>query len=398
MTDFADRWGLNPEHFWLRGKQPEQIVRHDEKLGVWHVYGYPEAVEILGDPVTFASDSSYLLPDADDKAEYAAGDLLQMAEPEHGNLRKQVGHVFSPKAVADLESRITKLAHELIDELAGREAIDLVTDFADPLSGTLFCELLGIPTDDRELFKLVQKSIDSPVQLSTLEQGEDQESYLEAQLAHLQPLRDRLTEHIVERRARPRDDLLSLLIRLRKLDGTGLDDTEALNFAIIMLGAGHLTSTVLIGNTALLFDEFPEQAARVRENRALVPSAIDESLRFLTPAAATYRASTTEVTIGGTRVPKDQMLQVWFACANRDKRQFTHPEVFDPARDPNPHLGFGRGIHYCLGAHMARMEGRIVFDILLDRFPVLRTDPDNPPKFYGAPDFVGLHSLPVLTA
>lgn len=398
MTNFADRWGLNPEHFWLRGKQPEQIIKHDENLGLWHVYGYQETVQILSDPVTFSSDSSYLLPDAGDKSEYAEGDLLQMAEPEHGNLRKQVGHVFSPKAVADLESRISKLANELLDGLTGQDQIDLVGDFADPLSGTLFCELLGIPTDDRELFKLIQQSIDSPVQLSTLDQDGEQESYLEAQLAHLQPLRDRLKEHIIECRKQPREDLLSLLTQLEKVDGSRLNDNEALNFAIIMLGAGHLTSTVLIGNTALLLDEFPNQAAQVRENRSLVPTVIDESLRFLTPAAATYRATTTEVDIAGQRVPKDQMLQVWFAAANRDERQFANPEVFDPARDPNPHLGFGRGIHYCIGAHMARMEGRIVFNILLDRFPALRTDPDKPPTFYGAPDFVGLHTLPVYTS
>lgn len=396
MSDFAERWGLNPEHFWLRGKQPQKLVKYDEARGLWHVYGYAETVEIVGDPVTFTSDSSYLLPDAGDKSDYAEGDLLQMAEPEHGNLRKQVGHVFSPKGVADLESRITKLAHELLDELTGRDRIDLVTDFADPLSGTLFCELLGIPTDDRELFKLVQQSIDSPVELSLVEQG-DEQSYLEAQLAHLQPLRDRLREHIQERREEPRDDLIGLLTQLRKIDGTGLNDNEVLNFTIIMLGAGHLTSTVLIGNTALLLDEFPDQAARVREDRSLVPTVIDESLRFLTPAAASYRATTTEVTLGGQQIPKDQMLQIWYAAANRDNRMFADPAVFDASRDPNPHLGFGRGIHYCIGAHMARMEGRIVFNILLDRFPGLRADPDNSPVFYGAADFVGLHTLPMLT-
>jgi hypothetical protein len=160
---------------------------------------------------------------------YAEGDLLQMAEPEHGNLRKQVGHVFSPKAVADLESRITKLADELLDGLTGRDRIDLVADFADPLSGTLFCELLGIPVDDRELFRLVQQSIDSPVQLSVVDQGGDQQSYLEAQLAHLAPLRDRLKEHIAHRRQEPSEDLIGLLTRLRKLDGSGLNDNEVVN-------------------------------------------------------------------------------------------------------------------------------------------------------------------------
>jgi len=365
-------------------------------MGVWHVYGYPETADILGDAITFSSDSSYLLPDAGDKSEYAEGDLLRMAEPEHTNLRKQVGRVFSPAAVAQLESRITELATKILDELAGEERIDLVTEFADPMSGILFCEILGIPTDDRELFKLIQQSIDSPVPMSTLETEEGAQSYLEAQLAHLQPLRDRLGEHVAERRAHPRDDLLGLLTELRKIDGTGLSDNEVMNFAIIMLGAGHLTSTVLIGNTALLLDEFPDQARRVRADRSLVPKVIEESLRFLTPASATYRATTVDTEIGGSFVPKDQMLQIWYSAANRDRRVFERPHEFDPSRDPNPHFGFGRGIHYCLGAHMARLEGRIVFNLLLDRLPVMRTDPDTPPSFFGAPDFIGLHSLPMV--
>ncbi|MFC0435426.1 cytochrome P450 [Kutzneria buriramensis] len=395
MSDFADRWGLNPAHFWLRGKEPERIVEHDEKMGIWNVYGYPEAAEIIGDPVTFSSDSSRLLPDAEDKDEYSEGDLLQMAEPEHTNLRKQVGRVFSPAAVAKLGARITELATGILDELAGRDRIDLIKDFADPMSGILFCEILGIPPGDRELFRLIQQSIDSPVPISTVPPEDGEESYLEAQLAHLQPLRERLAEHVDGHRKNPSDDLLGVLTGLTKLDGTGLNDNEVTNFAIIMLGAGHLTSTVLIGNTGLLLDEFPDQAARVRADRALVPSVIEESLRFLTPAAATYRATTAEVKVGDTVIPKDQIVQVWYAAANRDPRQFERPHEFDPGRDPNPHFGFGRGIHYCLGAHMARLEGRIVFNLLLDRFPAMRTDPADPPSFFGAPDFIGLHSLPV---
>ncbi|WP_397544972.1 cytochrome P450 [Saccharopolyspora pogona] len=128
-----------------------------------------------------------------------------------------------------------------------------------------------------------------------------------------------------------------------------------------------------------------------------MPGAIEESLRLPTPFALTYRAAMAESEIGGRRVPADQVLSVWLSAANRDARQFADPDVFDPGRDPDPHLGFGRGIHFCLGAPLARLEGRIAMNILLDRFPQLRTDLENPPVLMPAPNLIGPNSLPLLT-
>jgi cytochrome P450 len=127
-----------------------------------------------------------------------------------------------------------------------------------------------------------------------------------------------------------------------------------------------------------------------------VPPAIEESLRFLTPFAVAARATTTETDLGGRRVPADRLLMVWVGAANRDERQFTRPDVFDPARDPNPHLGFGRGVHFCLGAPLARLEGRVALNILLDRFPALALDPGDPPAFIPSPHLTGVRALPLL--
>jgi cytochrome P450 len=201
---------------------------------------------------------------------------------------------------------------------------------------------------------------------------------------------------IAERRLNPRDDLISHLVAA-EVDGQRLTDNELATIANIMLVAGHITTTMLIGNALACLDANPEAFARVRADRSLVPTALEESLRTLSPTAALSRRTTTDVEIGGVQIPKEQMILVWLAAANRDPRKFKDPEVFDPARNPNPHFGFGHGVHFCIGATLARLEGRIALNGLLDRFPTLRTDPDDPPRFFPGPDIIGTASLPMRT-
>lgn len=204
-----------------------------------------------------------------------------------------------------------------------------------------------------------------------------------------------LGEHIRERRARPREDLLSKLVEA-EVDGVRLGDAEITNFGMVLLVAGHITTTMLLGNTLLCLDAHPDQFERVRADRSLVPPAIEESLRFLSPFAAVSRVTNEETDLGGVRIPADQMLLLWIAAANRDPRQFAEPNVFDVTRDPNPQLGFGRGIHFCLGAPLARLEGRVALNLLLDRFPRLRTDPEHAPRFLPSPNMTGVSELPLL--
>lgn len=394
MNIRADEWRIPTQQFWLRGQQPEQPVEFDEERGLWHVYGYPETLAILGDPVTYSSDLTRLFPDSIDNS-LREGDPTQQDGTEHRRLRKLASHAFTPKTVADLEPRIDKLTRELLDEIAGTDRIELVSDLAYPLPVTVIAELLGIPNSDLHRFReLVDGMLDSPQQMSM--RTEDQHDYLRAQIEPMRQITDYFQEHVTERRKRPRQDLLTELIHA-EADGQRLSDNEVVNFATLLLGAGHITTTMLLGNTLLCLDAHPDQAARLRADRSTLNTAIEESLRFLSPVAATYRVTNTEVHIAGRRVPADQMLMVWLAAANRDPRQFAQPDTFDQARHPNAHLGFGRGAHFCLGAPLARLEGRIALNILLDRFPALRTDPDNPPDFMAAPDFTGVKSLPLRT-
>ncbi|MFC6085295.1 cytochrome P450 [Sphaerisporangium aureirubrum] len=393
MQDFADRWGFGPDKFWLRGERKKEAVAFDEENGVWHLYGHPESAEVLMDTENFTPDGTKLFEVDEETAKYFEGDLAQMNGPEHVHLRKQVIRVFNPKFMDDLERRIVELCDELIGRLGGRTRFNLLTDFVDDLSGIVFAELLGIPADDRTMFRMVDVNMDQAAMMTTVE-GED---YFQKLTVPLQPLRDMLGRHIDDRADNPREDLISLLCRVKKLDGSSMTRDQIINFVIGILGAGHLATPLLIGNTMLCLESFPEQYERVRADRSLVPTMLDETMRFLSPGNATYRATLADVEVAGQKIPKDQMIRVELGSANRDPRAFRDPDSFDVSRSPNPHLGFGRGAHHCIGAQMIKVETRVVFDLLMDRFPVLRVDPEVPPVYFDSPDFTGVKSVAVRT-
>lgn len=391
MTTLADAWGINEAQFWLRGVRPEQPVANDSAAGIWNVYGYPEVLEALSDPATFSSATQRLVPEA---SGFQEGNIVQMDPPEHNKLRKLVSHAFTPKVVANLEPRIAALTNELLDAVSDR--IELVRDLAYPLPVIVIAELLGVPSSDRGLFKKwVDAMFETSNQVSLKDRSKEQEEYMAKAMEQVQELTKYLGEHVAERRRAPREDLLSKLV-LAEVDGARLKDAEVVNFGMVLLIAGHITTTMLLGNTVLCLDAHPEQFAKLRANRSLVPSAIEESLRFFSPFAAVSRVTNREVELGGQRIPADELLLLWVAAANRDPRQFTAPDAFDIGRDPNPHIGFGRGIHFCLGAPLARLEGRVALNILLDRFPNLRTDPAEGPEFIPSPNMTGVRKLPLL--
>lgn len=396
MTDFADRWGFGPDRFWLRGERPKELVEFDENLGCWVVYGYQEVVDVLTRTEEFSTDSSSLFDIDEEMAKYIYGDLTQMTGAAHAHLRAQIAAAFEANAMAQLESRIQQLAGQLLDKLTDVDRFDLLGDFVDDLSGIVFTELLGIPAEDRVLFNLVNQNMDSEDQMTAGDAGQS-EGYFENLTTPLQPLRDMLGAHIDERVRRPRGDLLSLVAGARTLDGEPMSRDHTINLVIGILGAGHLATPLLIGNTMLCLESYPEQAARVRADRSLVPTLLDETMRFLTPVNATFRATTADVELAGYRIPKNQLVRLTFPTANRDPRRFTDPDTFDASRNPNPHLGFSYGDHYCLGRQMIRVETGIVFNLLLDRYPTLRVDPDTAPVFFASPDFTGLKSVTVRT-
>ncbi|MFH8470698.1 cytochrome P450 [Streptomyces sp. NPDC017991] len=396
MTGPVDQWDIHPKHFWLRGKQPPRPIEYDEEVGMWNVYGHPESLEILADPGTYSSAvATRFVPPEQAKAAFD-GNLTQVDPPDHKKLRKLVSRTFTLKMVAGLETRIAELTHELLDQVTG-DSFDLADVLGYPLPVIVICDMLGIPNSDRDLLKgWADESLAARAQLTTHEGDSTQQQSLEDQAESAMEMGFYFLEQVAERRAKPREDLLTKLIE-SEVDGERLTDRQIVNFTNLLIFAGHITTTMLLGNTVLCLDAFPEADARVRKDRDLVPTVIEESLRYLSPLAAGYRITTKDVEIAGQKIPEGQVLEVWFSAANRDERVFAAPQVFDPARDPNPHLGFGRGIHFCLGAPLARLEGRVALNILLDRFPRLRTDPADRPTFLTPPDFTGVWTLPLRT-
>lgn len=398
MTTLAENWGTHKDQFWLRGETPDEPVRFDEETGMWNVYGHAEALKTLSDPTVFSSDTVRLVPKemAPDKDLFVEGNLLQMDPPDHKKLRTLVSHAFTPKVVAALEPRIAELTNELLDAVDGRDSMELVTDLAYPLPVIVIAELLGVPASDRELFKKwVDKLLQNSQQRSLIKQTEEDKKAADETTEQLKNLVNYLSEHVDDRRRTPREDLLSKLVEA-EVDGERLSQTEVVNFANVLLLAGHITTTMLLGNTVLCLDSHPAESWRVHEDRSLLPATIEESLRFLSPFALVARATTTEVELGGKTIPADRILAIWIAAANRDPKAFTDPNTFDPARAHNPHLAFGRGIHFCIGAPLARLEGKTALNILLDRFPELRTDPATPPSFIPSPNMTGVNKLNLL--
>jgi cytochrome P450 len=387
-------WRTHEAQFWLRGEHPEKPVRYDESAGLWHVYGHPEVQTILADPGTFSADILRITPEhrrprVGGKDISMDGLISLMDPPELTKLRKLISGAFAPKAVARLEPRIAALTHELLDQV-GPDRMELVADLAYPLPSIVTCDIFGIPREDRNLFReWIAGMFERNNQPSQLEQSEEREREVEKHADSLLHFKDYIAEHTAMRRKRPREDLLTELVK------SPLTDDQIANFASGLLIAGHLNTFMMIGNTVLCLDAFPGVQDRVRADRSIIPAVIEESMRFLTPSATLSRATTREVELGGEKIPADQMLLIWIGAANRDPRVFTDPDTFDPGRNSSAHLALGRGIHFCLGALLARVEGKVVLNILLDRYRRLRTIPDEPPEFLRAVLLTGVRKLPL---
>jgi hypothetical protein len=362
-------------------------VWRDPETGVWNVFRYQDVATILADYRTFSSDFSEVLPDL---AELTEGNILATDPPYHHQLRSLVSQAFTPRAVARLEARIEELTEELLDQTQGRTRIELVSDLAYPLPVIVIAELLGVPTADRSRFKtwayaLLSQNNSDPTDKAAIEATTDQ----------MRKFHNYLHEHIDQRRIEPRQDLLSGLIAA-EIEGQRLSDEEIVGFATILLIAGHITTTTLLGNAILCLDEHPQAQDALRAAPAAIPRAIEEVLRYRSPVAQISRVTTDEVQLGEQLIGPRQMLNVWLVSANHDERQFENPEDFVIDRHPNPHVGFGHGIHFCLGAPLARLESRVALGVLLRRYSQLRVDPEIPLESFADPGFNGVQELHLL--
>ncbi|GAB3836042.1 cytochrome P450 family protein [Dactylosporangium cerinum] len=367
---------------WLERSRRDGQVHYDERQQSWAVLGHPEAAAVLTDPATFSSDLGDLLPRQEDMELFQRGNFVRMDPPQHDRLRRLVSQAFTPKVVAGLAPRIEEVTSELLDAQAGERRFDLIDDLAYPLPVIVIAELLGIPASDRPVFRrwadgLFERSNAGPDE-SLIRMMDDDALAAVAPVMH--EMNAYLLAHIRARRASPADDLTSRLV-MADGDGERLTDEEIVGFVGLLLLAGHITTTATLGNTVLCFEAHPDAAAEVRADPALLPAAIEEVLRLRTPFPRLARRATTAATIGEAAIPVGAVVVAWLAAANRDERIFAEPDRFDVHRSPNPHLTFGHGIHFCVGAPLARLEAKIAMGMLLDRYRDVTVDADAPIAF-----------------
>jgi cytochrome P450 len=377
---------------WLEDSRAQGPVHFDDKQQCWQVLGHPEVGQVLSDPAAFSSDLTALQPQQDDLELFRRGNFVQMDPPQHRKLRTLVSQAFTPRVVADLEPRIAELTTELLDEVD--ERFDLVDALAYPLPVIVIAELLGIPVSDRGLFRrwadvLFGQEVDPD--RSLLDASEEA---VTAVAPVMREMNAYLLDHIRTRRAVPGDDLTSELTRAA-VDGERLADEEIVGFVGLLLLAGHITTTATLGNSVVCFQENPAAAAEVRSDPRLLPAAIEEVLRVRTPFPRLARVTSTDTELGDVRIPAGQIVLPSLTAANRDARVFADPHRFDLHRSPNPHLSFGHGIHFCLGAPLARLEARVALRLLLERYRDVEVAQDEPVEQRNPWTMVAVTKLPL---
>ncbi len=334
-------------------------VYYDEQSGSWHVFRYDDVQRALSEYAAFSSHMGG--EEASGTGQLFASSLIATDPPRHRQLRSLVTQAFTPKAVAALAARIAGLADELLEGFAASGSADLIKEFAYPLPVIVISELMGIPARDRERFKEWSDVIVSQTQTG---------SASENQSATITEMTEYFLALIDQRRSRPGKDLISTLLSV-EIEGQKLTVPELLGFCALLLVAGNETTTNLIGNAVLCLTESPGTMDRVLREPALLPQTIEEVLRFRSPVQSMYRTTVAETILGDELIPAGAPIVAWIGSANRDGRQFQRPAEFDVDRGQHRHLAFGHGIHFCLGAPLARLEARIALEALLSRLPGL---------------------------
>ncbi|MFC7545685.1 cytochrome P450 [Plantactinospora sp. GCM10030261] len=393
-----DTWLADPHAAYavLREERPVVPVRLSTGIRAWLVTRHADVRAALADP-RLSKDSTRLAdlmarqPDADVVAvvgDSLAEHMLNSDPPDHTRLRRLVGRAFTGRAIAGLRPRIQQIADELLAETEARAAgnggvVDLLDSFAVPLPITVISELLGVPLERRDQFRDWSNTL-----LSNAAPDVRRPAAV-AMAGFLHGLID-------AKRRRPADDMLSTIVAATE-DADRLSEREAVSMAFLLLVAGHETTVNLIGNGMLALLRHPDQMAALRTDPTLVPRAVEEFLRYDGPVnLATLRYTTEPVTLAGTTIPAEEFVLVSLISANRDPAQHPDPDRLDIRRDAAGHLAFGHGIHYCLGAPLARLEGEIAFGALLARFPDL-TLAREPAELTWRPSSLirGLVELPV---
>ena len=363
----------------------------------WIVTTYDDTIAVLKDP-RFIKDTHKVSKPSE--RQDAAGenasvidlfltwrrDMLTVDPPDHTRLRGLVSKAFTPRMIEQLRPRIQQIADELLEAVQAQGRMDLIVDFAFPLPITVISEMLGIPAKDRQQFRVWSQTI---VNVPMEPQMEDKLAALEMFVQYIKTL-------LADKSAHPGSDLTSGLVQAEER-GDSLNEAELISTIFLLIVAGHETTVNLIGNGMLALLEHPEQMRLLRADPSLLPSAIEELLRYTAPVSlSSPRWASEDIPMHGQVIRKGDMVFVSLIGADTDPQQFPDPEVLNILRQENQHVAFGKGIHYCLGAPLARLEGQIAIGTLLQRLPNLRlvSEPEQL-TWTQNPILRGLTSLPV---
>jgi cytochrome P450 len=377
MHLFSDDMRRNPYPAYdqLRSRSP---VFHLPPFDLWMIFDFEGVKRALVDHGAFSSDLSHV-PGHGNPGEW----FLFFDPPRHSKLRALISKAFTPRVVANLEPRIRELSRQLLDQTIERGAMDLAADFAVPLPMLVIAEMLGVPPADWPQYKRWSDVILKIA--NTISRDEAAARTIQEYRAVTAEMRAFLPELIAQRRAAHQEDLLSRLVEA-EVDGERLTSEEVLGFVQLLLVGGQETTANLINNAVLCFLEHPDQLARLRAAPDLLPSAIEEVLRYRSPVQWMPRATRRDIELHGEVVPAGKLVLPMIGSANRDPKQFHDAGLFDITRDPNPHLAFGHGIHACLGAPLARLEARIALADFLERvkgFDLASDEPWEPRQALG---------------
>ncbi|PXX59775.1 cytochrome P450 [Nocardia tenerifensis] len=367
-------------------------VRFDEKANRWEVLRYADGVRVISDFEVFSNDLSAFIPDHEELRNFSKGNFQAMDEPRHKELRGLVTQGFTPKFVQSLVPRVEQVAAELLDATLerGQERVDMVSELAAPLPVIVIAEVMGLPVADRHLFRKWADAllVDNGVDALFSEEG------VAAMAPSIREMNQYLLSHVDSYRRSSKDGLIRDLLDA-ELNGRKLDDFEILGFLALLLIAGHLTTSTVLTNALLCLDENPGLAKELRADRTLLPPMIEEVMRYRSPLVWINRCALTDVEVGGRRIPKGALVGTSLISTMRDEAEFAQPDVFDIHRKQARHLAFGKGIHFCLGAPLARQEARIALTALFERFEDFRVAEDEELVYHDPNDMNGTKKLPM---
>ncbi len=351
----------------------------------WVLSRYDDVSAALLDPETYSSASGiFPTPPGVDMTELFLPMLIMSDPPRHTQLRHLISKAFTPRRIAGLETRIQALVDDLLDQAPDTGTWDFVSGFAGPLPAIVIADMLGVPRNDRDRFRTWSTTLiqSSPIR-GEFGPGLDAASALYEYFAAF----------LAERRAHPQDDLMTALVHA-EVDGAYLSEEELLGFCLLLLVAGHETTTNLLSNSAVILAQHPESRRQLADHPDLVPAAVEELLRYDSPVQGLARTLTRQVDLHGQRMKTGDTVLLLFGSANRDDHAFPAPDNFDINRRPERQIAFGRGIHFCLGAALARLEAQIALQALLARRRDWDVDLNSAVRLRSGP-IRGYVSLPV---